>query len=94
VDVAGGGGGVDGVVVAAEGFEESKAFRNAGTVEQVIQGVLYFLNLPGLGLDEVLRDGSQRRDSLPMEIVQPGCEGTDLCEVGGPQGRVQACGSP
>jgi hypothetical protein len=68
MDVAGGGGGIDGAVVAAERFEEGEAFRDAGTVEQMVEGVLNFLNFAGACADDVMHPGSINR-SLPEEDI-------------------------
>lgn len=39
LDVGGGIGEIDSVVMAAEGFEEGEAFRDAGAIEEVVEGV-------------------------------------------------------
>jgi len=50
MDVAGGSGGIDAVVVAAKGFEEGEAFRDAGAVEEAVEQLFDFLMIAASSL--------------------------------------------
>jgi len=72
VDVSCGGGGVEGVVVTAKGFEESEAFGDAGMVQEVIEGVFDQAGITAAVLEDFTDCGGKGIDRLLVQRLEWG----------------------
>lgn len=79
-DVAGSGLRVDLPVVAAEGFEAGEALRNAGMVQQVIEGVFDQAGIPAAVLEDFTDCGGKGLDRLLVERLERGNDCREVTE--------------